>query len=638
VNPADAVASRRARRLVRGIAVGLILVGVLAAASWGLIWLSNGRFGIRLTGLPPALSNIVLGIACLLALKQGKRAQVASRLLALLDLGMMGVWLGVEASIPYEWTPEQWYRSAPDVGFSTAALAACLLLRGSSRIGTLLIQTVCAVVLATRTVEMVGRAFGVVSMYSLGSLGPAPSSVVTLISLAALSLAVLSMPPLRGPMAVVLSPRMGGVASRWAAVLLLALPLIGRSVMVVLREGLISGETALALASSLNILAAAGLVLWLGRKLNWGDEELERSRMGLARHRDWLAQVIDQLPEGILLVDAEGRLTIFNGTVRRLLPELDHRLRLQKVFADRPDELGHLVEPLERCSRDNVQLVGLEATITPPTGEKIPLLVGMAPLPDVSGGLGAVVVMQDVTRYKAYEQAREEWLAVVAHDLRQPISVISLAAQQLQRGTSEPTRSLQLIARIRSLAVDLARMVDDLLDASRIEAHRMELHPTPTELTSRLRELVQAMEDIIPLHRVELQLPSQPLWVSADVPRLRQILGNLLSNAEKYGDADTPITVKLEQRGSEAVVAVANCGEPLPQQELDRLFRRFVRADTPATARNQGVGLGLYITRGLVEAHGGKTWAATEGRWMRVSFSMPLIDPPGQRTPVEALH
>src|SRR5690606_10393974 len=134
VNPADAVASRRARRLVRGIAVGLILVGVLAAASWGLIWLSNGRLGIPLTGLPPALSNIVLGIACLLALKQGKRAQVASRLLALLDLGMMGVWLGVEASIPYEWTPEQWYRSAPDVGFSTAALAACLLLRGSSRI------------------------------------------------------------------------------------------------------------------------------------------------------------------------------------------------------------------------------------------------------------------------------------------------------------------------------------------------------------------------------------------------------------------------------------------------------------------------------------------------------------------------
>jgi signal transduction histidine kinase len=475
-------------------------------------------------------------------------------------------------------------------------------------------------------------------MYTLGSLGPAPSSVLTLLSQWALPLAILSLPPLRGPMAVILSPRMGGVASRWAALLLLALPLIGRLVMELLQEGIVAGETALALASSLNILATAGLVLWLGRELNWGDVELEQSRIGLARHRDWLAQVIDQLPEGILLVDGGGRLTIYNGTIRRLLPELDSRRTLKDVFGARPDELGHLIEPLERCFRENLQLVGLEATVLSPAGEKVPLLIGMAPLPDVDGGRGAVVVMQDVTRYKAYEQAREEWLAVVAHDLRQPISVISLAAQQLQRGTSEQARSLQLMERIHSLSADLARMVEDLLDASRIEAHRMELHPEPTELTSRLRDLVQALEDVTPHHTVELQLPNVPLWVQADVPRLRQILGNLLSNAEKYGEPDTPITVKLEPRAKDAVVSVSNSGDPLPQHELDRLFRRFVRADTPATASKQGVGLGLYITRGLVEAHGGRTWAASDGRWMRVCFSIPLIDPPGSQTPVEALH
>lgn len=618
--------------------MALIVLGVGAVASWGLMWLSGGRWLLRVMGAPPALSNILLGSACLLALRPSSRAQLGSRLVALLALLMMGVWLGVEASIPYAWSAEQWYRSSPDVGLASAALSACLVLRGGGRFRALGIQLVCGVVLATRTVELVGRAFGVVSMYTLGSLGPAPSSVLTLLSQWALPLAILSLPPLRGPMAVILSPRMGGVASRWAALLLLALPLIGRLVMELLQEGIVSGDTALALASSLNILATAGLVLWLGRELNWGDVELEQSRIGLARHRDWLAQVIDQLPEGILLVDGGGRLTIYNGTIRRLLPELDSRRTLKDVFGARPDELGHLIERLERCFQENLQLVGLEATILSPTGEKVPLLIGMAPLPDVDGGRGAVVVMQDVTRYKAYEQAREEWLAVVAHDLRQPISVISLAAQQLQRGTSEQARSLQLMERIHSLSADLARMVEDLLDASRIEAHRMELHPEPTELTSRLRDLVQALEDVTPHHTVELQLPNLPLWVQADVPRLRQILGNLLSNAEKYGEPGTPITVKLEPRAKDAVVSVANCGDHLPQHELDRLFRRFVRADTPATASKQGVGLGLYITRGLVEAHGGRTWAASDGRWMRVCFSIPLIDPPGSQTPVDALH
>lgn len=213
---------------------------------------------------------------------------------------------------------------------------------------------------------------------------------------------------------------------------------------------------------------------------------------------------------------------------------------------------------------------------------------------------------------EAHEKMREEWTTVVAHDLRQPLTAIStqgqILARRLQQSHPELVRASEHILASAHL---LNRMVGDLLDVSRIEARRLSLQCRPVSMDELARGVIERF--CLEIDRevaLDTRGPLPP--VEVDPERFEQIFVNLLSNAVKYGTKTTPIRVALGTADGGLTIEVINEGKGIPAEELPRLFTRFHRAAGVQQSNVSGLGLGLYITRGLVEAHGGVISAESE--------------------------
>lgn len=245
---------------------------------------------------------------------------------------------------------------------------------------------------------------------------------------------------------------------------------------------------------------------------------------------------------------------------------------------------------------------------------------------DVLGTLGAALLacargQRELQRALA---AREELLATVCHDLRHPLSLISVTAAELRRSTPAAGKAAETIARAVGRMKRLAR---DLLDAAQIEAGGLAVSREASELGEILR---LAVEDArIVAHPREVVLASDPrgIEVPCDRERVLRILDNLLGNAIKFTPPDGRITVEVEERAHDVVVAISDTGPGIPPDQLARIFDRFYQGP-PGAATPAGAGLGLYITKNLVEAHGGVLLVTSVvGRGTRISFSLPTRDP-----------
>jgi signal transduction histidine kinase len=272
-------------------------------------------------------------------------------------------------------------------------------------------------------------------------------------------------------------------------------------------------------------------------------------------------------------------------------------------------------------------------------GSRMPVSASGAPIPDVRGGEPrAVLVFEDMTAVKELERLRAEWSSIVAHDLRQPLNVIALQAGTAQRSLRRapgglPEEAIQAMDAIRRQVSRLNRMIDDLLDLSALEARRLALSRRPTDLAEVARsslELVRA--DGGEAHSIELHVGGPLPVVDVDPDRIAQVLENLLSNAVKYGSPGAPIVVALGTSPGQVHVTVTNEGPGLAPQDLPGLFRRFARAEDARRGTVKGTGLGLYIARELVTAHGGEiTVASVPGGKTTFRFTIPIGAPPAGR-------
>lgn len=216
---------------------------------------------------------------------------------------------------------------------------------------------------------------------------------------------------------------------------------------------------------------------------------------------------------------------------------------------------------------------------------------------------------------------RDEWAAIVAHDLQQPINNIVLRTDLLARASSEERRR-ENVDQIRASAKRLSRMVNDLSDASLLETRRMRLLPELLDLHA----LAIAVVDRVPgaAARTAIKPPSKGTFVRADAGRLEQVLTNLLSNALKYAAPAAPVELAIEKLDGNARVSVANQGAMIPADEIPLLFERYVRTRAANTSTIKGSGLGLYIAKGLVEAHGGRIWVESSSDTTTFYFTVPL--------------
>jgi signal transduction histidine kinase len=365
-----------------------------------------------------------------------------------------------------------------------------------------------------------------------------------------------------------------------------------------------------------------------------GAVETARRYAAEGRAHAWLQDVIDQMPEGVLLMDAAGHITMQNRLLRSFMnaasPIADRFGNA--VTIDLRDPAGtrlapdHL--PVVKAIADREVTVGRELVGRQGGDRSVPLLVSAAPILMANGTVaGAVMVCHDISALKEVERLRGEWASIVAHELGQPISVIVLRSSLLLQGhlSAEQRDSVE---RITSSAHTLTRMVSDLMDASLVEGGHLRVTLSRLDLG----RLLMDVSERVPLAaaRTRIHTPAAVcVFVKGDADRLEQVMTNLLSNAVRYAAPETDIGVNLRVDGEQAHVTVTNLGAGIPADELSFVFERFARSRSTGAGAVKGLGLGLYIARGLVTAHGGRIWVdSVPGDVTTFHFTIPLDGPP----------
>ncbi|WP_257452669.1 GAF domain-containing protein [Archangium lipolyticum] len=248
--------------------------------------------------------------------------------------------------------------------------------------------------------------------------------------------------------------------------------------------------------------------------------------------------------------------------------------------------------------------------------------------------LRAAISLDHARLYREAQQAlrsREEVLAVVSHDLRNPLNAITLATRLLSRARDNEELFTRNVGVIRGTVDQMSLLIEDLINAGAIEAGRLSLHRMPHEITDCLRESVEMFRPVAQEKEQHLEVHLDPGLprMTYDLPRMRQVVSNLVGNAIKYTGNHGTIQVSARRMQEELVVCVQDTGPGIAAGDLPHVFDRYWRV---RGASQSGTGLGLYIVKGIIEAHGGRTWVESEvGRGSRFYFSLPLSRPPTER-------
>jgi signal transduction histidine kinase len=242
------------------------------------------------------------------------------------------------------------------------------------------------------------------------------------------------------------------------------------------------------------------------------------------------------------------------------------------------------------------------------------------------GEKGALIVLWDVTELHRLQEGREDFIRTISHDLRQPLTVIRGQAQILPRYASSNEGDGRLQGGLKAIQINAERMstmISDLLESLRLESGQLQLRTVPTDLQSLACEIVERMLGGEESGRVRVNVASELPVAQADPERLERVMVNLLTNALAYSPPGSPVTLTVRSDGPWLVVAVRDEGIGIAARDLPHLFQRYYRS--AVGRRPEGLGLGLYIARLVVEAHGGRIWCeSTEGQGSTFSFTLPI--------------
>jgi two-component system phosphate regulon sensor histidine kinase PhoR len=246
--------------------------------------------------------------------------------------------------------------------------------------------------------------------------------------------------------------------------------------------------------------------------------------------------------------------------------------------------------------------------------------------PETGDPVMALAILRDITQQKEIEQLQRDFVSIVSHELRAPLTAIKGFAKTLVMKDEEltPATRREFLSTVNEQAERLARLVDDLLQVSRIDAKRVRIEWSEVDVDETLHDLVGQFHSKWGSRRLILDTARGLPRLKADRSKLEEILINLIDNAIKYSPEWTPVRVTARVTGDEIEVAIADRGFGIAPEDAAQLFQKFQRISTPATRDIGGSGLGLYIVKGLVEAHGGRVWVeSVPGAGSTFAFTMP---------------
>ena len=269
-------------------------------------------------------------------------------------------------------------------------------------------------------------------------------------------------------------------------------------------------------------------------------------------------------------------------------------------------------------------------------GRLIDISLTISPIRDSSGRIvGVSKIARNITAQKRTEaelresdRRKSEFLAVLAHELRNPLAPLCNGLELIRLGNPDLAADRTHAMMERQLG-HLVRLVDDLLDLSRITKGKIELRRDTLDLAAAVGDAVESSRPGIEAagHQLTVELPPVPVLVNGDRTRLAQVFSNLLNNSARYTERGGRIRIALERHGNDAVVTVADTGVGIPVDALPRIFDMFTQADRPLERALGGLGIGLSLVKGLVELHGGSVTARSDGAGKGSEFSVRLPAP-----------
>lgn len=346
--------------------------------------------------------------------------------------------------------------------------------------------------------------------------------------------------------------------------------------------------------------------------------------------------ILESITDGVVVVDVEGKVAVVNRSAQKLLGVTEDEVVnhdagiLCSNFA--PEMADSVAEAISRFLDATGAHSYPSQTEILLERDKQAISARFAPILDDNGECqGVVTVLRDITREREIAQAKSDFVSIVAHELRTPMTSIKGYADLLLNGAAGAVSQtqMQFLQVIRNNVERLATLVNDLLDISRIEAGRVKFNIRPLNMSEVAQEVVEALQGEIVRRNLTLELDIPPHLppVKGDYDRIVQVLTNLVSNAYKYTPPGGRITLSLHPVDGEIQVDVSDTGIGIAPQDVDRVFERFYRADHELVRAQAGTGLGLPIAKSIVEMLGGRIWVKSQlGKGSTFSFSLPLAE------------
>jgi PAS domain S-box-containing protein len=360
---------------------------------------------------------------------------------------------------------------------------------------------------------------------------------------------------------------------------------------------------------------------------------LQNARLAseLAEERRNIEAIIENSADGIMTIDPERRILSINASMERLTgwkkEEVigSHCFEVLKLRSNKGVELCKAKCPITGGTEG---IFSIDGVIITKDDQKIDVGMNYSVACSSSGDLLTTVVnVRDVSRLRQLEDMRSILLSTFSHELQTPISIIKAYANTLARtdaGWSRQTINDKLLA-IEQESDRLSELVTKILYTSRLEAGGLTLNKLVIDLSKESPKVTKRLEHQTAIHRIAVDFPAEFPSILADPEKVEEVLTNLVENAIKFSPEGGAIIIKGESSKTEVLVTVADEGIGIPLRDQEHIFDRFYRVKSSSPGTTHGTGLGLFICKTLIEAHGGRFWVESElGKGSRFTFSLPI--------------
>lgn len=354
--------------------------------------------------------------------------------------------------------------------------------------------------------------------------------------------------------------------------------------------------------------------------------ERKRAEKAIRESEEKVRGILENLPAAVALINRSGCLEFMNRSAFALTG-YEQNIDLSEIKAT--TLFSFCSEPFHMHQLSTlIQQEGsvFESLTTSSSGERIPCETSVSMLSN-QGEESCLVILMDARVKHELERTKREFVAMVTHDLKSPLSSILMVLASFSEGRngSLTEQGKAAASRAENECLRLIRLIQDLLDIERVKAGKYQIHAKETSIDETIRSSIKAVEPLAALHEVTISVNvPNDITCNCDGARIIQVLVNLLDNAIKFANPGTEVIISATIEPNEIQIAVTNKGRTIPQEKLGNVFERFEQLDHSDASDKKGSGLGLAICKTLVEEHGGKIWAnSSEAEGTTFAFTLP---------------